>query len=475
MRQSRAVLFLLAAVWTLGCRAEAQIPRQLSYQALLTDSSGTPKPDGLYTLTFRLHTAETGGSVLWTETKALFVERGLFGTILGDTNPFGLALTFDRPYWLSIQVETQPQLSPRIPLTAAAYSLNALRADTAMYVRSGSAGGGVADSARIAGTSASLRLPATCETSDPEYALVVDNAGNGDGIRAYSQAAEADYGAVYAANPSQSGEGAAVVARSVRGRGVFTMGDSLAGLDAQSISGVGAYGASTDYFGVAASGNDDSFTDQVADLFLVGELGEIMSDGTVDLFSNTDVYIDLNNNDGPTLSFFAVFNSIDDAVFIVDETGNLVATGTKSAVVRTATSGERLLYATESPEVWFEDLGTATLSGGTATVGFEKVFLETINPGAAFHVFVTPLSDEPVILYVTEKSRTGFTVQGRTPAGQPADCPFDYRVMAKRLGYEDVRLAGLDAARRTKRRAGSPVARPGLQSLGRVRSAPPLR
>jgi hypothetical protein len=467
MRLLRGILLSLIAMVALAVLTQAQIPRQLSYQGILTDSAGTPKPDGLYTLTFRFHTAESGGSVLWTESKALFVERGLFSTILGDANPFGIALTFDRPYWLSIQVEDQPQLSPRIPLTASAYSLNALRADTAMFVRSGS-GTATGDSVRIAGMAASLRLPASCEIADPEYAMVVSNLSSGDGLRAYSQSTVADYGAVYAVNASPTGEGAAIVGRSLLGRGVFAMGDSMAGVDAQSIGGVGVYGASSGYFGVVANGNDDAFTDQVADLFLAGELGEIMSDGTVDVFSNTDVYVDLNNNDGTTLSFFAVFNGIDDAVFIVDETGNLVATGTKSAVVSTATSGDRLLYATESPEVWFEDAGTATLTGGTATVSFEKIFLETINPGAPYHVFVTPVSAEPVMLTVSQKTGTGFSVRGTLLDGRPANCPFDYRIMAKRLGYESVRLAPLESSRRTKRASGRPAVRPGLRSLERT-------
>jgi hypothetical protein len=444
----------------------AQIPRRLSYQGLLTDSSGTPKPDGLYTLTFRLYGMETGGSVLWTESKPLTVERGLFATILGDTNPFGIALLFDRPYWLSVQVEDQAPLVPRVPLTASAYSLGALRADTALYVRSGAGpASGTADSARVAGTAAALRVPSTSTGTDTGYALAVHNTGAGDGIRAFSEATEPDYGALYAANSAQSGEGAAVVARSLKGRGVFTMGDELAGVDAQSISGIGVYGASADNFGVVADGNDEDFTDLYADLFLAGELGEIMSDGTVDILSATDVYVDLNNNDGTTASYFAVFNGVDDAVFYVDEMGDIAATGSKSAMVRTATSGDRLLYATESPEVWFEDFGTGSLSAGTAEVLLEKVFLQTINTTVPYHVFLTPIGDEPVILTVTRRGTDGFAVRGTTLDGKAAACDFDYRIVARRIGYENVRLAQVNPAYRTKRAAGAVAARPKLKKL----------
>jgi len=44
-----------------------------------------------------------------------------------------------------------------------------------------------------------------------------------------------------------------------------------------------------------------------------------------------------------------------------------------------------------------------------------------------------------VLLSVTANSAS-FTVRGVTLDGQPAECAFDYRVAAKRLGYEGVRL-----------------------------------
>ena len=44
--------------------------------------------------------------------------------------------------------------------------------------------------------------------------------------------------------------------------------------------------------------------------------------------------------------------------------GDFIATGTKSAVVATASYGKRQLYAMESPENWFEDFGNAELIQG---------------------------------------------------------------------------------------------------------------
>ncbi|OGU18590.1 MAG: hypothetical protein A2059_00500 [Ignavibacteria bacterium GWA2_55_25] len=117
-----AIVLLLIAI---PFSSEAQIPRTLSYQGVLTDTSGVPKPDGSYTLTFRLYDLSAGGSAIWTEAKTLKTKGGLFYTILADQTPFGSSVTFDKPYWLSIQVGAGPEMSSRIPLTSVAYSLNA--------------------------------------------------------------------------------------------------------------------------------------------------------------------------------------------------------------------------------------------------------------------------------------------------------------------------------------------------------------
>jgi hypothetical protein len=63
-----------------------------------------------------------------------------------------------------------------------------------------------------------------------------------------------------------------------------------------------------------------------------------------------------------------------------------------------------------------------------------------VNLDLDYHVFVTPISDEAVLLFVQAKSKTGFEVQGVTMDGSPASASFDYRIVAKRLGYEARRL-----------------------------------
>jgi hypothetical protein len=117
-----AVVFLLIA---LPFVSVAQIPRILSYQGVLSDTSGMPKPDGSYTITFRLYDTITAGSSIWTENKILKTKNGLFHTTLGDKTPFDFSVTFSKPYYLSLQVGTEPEILERIPLTSVAYSFNA--------------------------------------------------------------------------------------------------------------------------------------------------------------------------------------------------------------------------------------------------------------------------------------------------------------------------------------------------------------
>lgn len=134
---SRPVCILVAVLFAFHS-SQAQIPHTLSYQGVLTDTSGAPKPDGTYNFTFRLYTTASGGNALWSETKTATVKKGLFSTILGSVTPIPDSVTFDRQYWLGVQVASDPELSPRMQLASVGSSMNSLRADVAQSVPDGS-------------------------------------------------------------------------------------------------------------------------------------------------------------------------------------------------------------------------------------------------------------------------------------------------------------------------------------------------
>ncbi len=121
--------------------------------------------------------------------------------------------------------------------------------------------------------------------------------------------------------------------------------------------------------------------------------------------------------------------------------GDFVASGTKSAVLRT-TKGPRLMSVLESPEVWFEDFGEGQLVNGKAHIELDPMFLETvtINNSNPMKVFVQ-LEGDCNGVYVA-KGTTGFDVNELR--GGTSNTAFSYRVVAKRRGYETERMRATD-------------------------------
>jgi hypothetical protein len=130
--------------------------------------------------------------------------------------------------------------------------------------------------------------------------------------------------------------------------------------------------------------------------------------------------------------------------FYVTQAGNLYIDGTYNAFRPVAgpdgTVEVRTLYSPQSPEQWSEDLGTAELVAGAATVTIEPMFAETVDLVADYRVFLTPLGDCP--LYVAAKGATSFTV--RAIGGQPCSVAFDYRLVARPKGTAGTRLSVVD-------------------------------
>jgi hypothetical protein len=123
----------------------------------------------------------------------------------------------------------------------------------------------------------------------------------------------------------------------------------------------------------------------------------------------------------------------------VDVNGNLSCTGSVTAIAPVDGGSRKVaLYAIEGPENWFEDAGSGQLLNGAAVVNLEQIFGQTVNTEMEYHVFLTPDGDCKG-LYVAQKGATSFEV--RELGGGTSSIAFDYRIMAKRKGYESVRLA----------------------------------
>lgn len=126
--------------------------------------------------------------------------------------------------------------------------------------------------------------------------------------------------------------------------------------------------------------------------------------------------------------------------------GNQTIVGTKSAAVPHPDGSHRLLYCMESPEAWFEDFGTGTITAGKAEVKFDTDFAAVVDTNT-LHVF-TEAHDETHHLAVKATSGKGFSVAadvaGLAARGVKAadvNGTFSYRVVAKRKDVKAERLA----------------------------------
>ncbi|MDH5406260.1 MAG: hypothetical protein OEX80_06955, partial [Candidatus Aminicenantes bacterium] len=117
-------------------------------------------------------------------------------------------------------------------------------------------------------------------------------------------------------------------------------------------------------------------------------------------------------------------------------TGDLTVSGSKPCVQPIDNGKKVLLYAMESPEIWFEDFGTGKLVNGQAVVPIEKVFAQTANIEMGYLIFLTPIG-ECQGLYIAQQDKDAFEV--REQGGGTSNNSFYYRIVAKRRGYEEVR------------------------------------
>ncbi|MDD4909316.1 MAG: tail fiber domain-containing protein [Candidatus Omnitrophica bacterium] len=100
-------------------------PREMYIQAKVTNKQGDAIT-GSHSVIFRLYSASSGGTAIWTETQTVTVGTdGILGAYLGSSTALPTTLDFDSTYYLSIEVDSDGEMSPRIKLSAAPYGLGA--------------------------------------------------------------------------------------------------------------------------------------------------------------------------------------------------------------------------------------------------------------------------------------------------------------------------------------------------------------
>jgi hypothetical protein len=107
--------------------------------------------------------------------------------------------------------------------------------------------------------------------------------------------------------------------------------------------------------------------------------------------------------------------------------GGFIVFGPKSAAVPFPDGSQRLLYCMESPELWFEDFGSAKLRRGRATVKLNDFVNAIVTRD--YRVFLSPEGDCSG-LYVARKGAATFEV--RELGGGKSSVAFSYRVVGRR-------------------------------------------
>src|SRR6266852_774097 len=141
------------------------VPNKISYQGLLTTSSGVPAANGTYTLIFDLYNDSLTGVSFWNETHAaVVVHNGTFNVLLGASTPFPTWI-FSYSLYLQVTAQSGPGISspvtftPRTPLASVPYSL-------------------------------ALRLPFSAGVDLPSNALEIDNVNSGASVAGYNYSAD---------------------------------------------------------------------------------------------------------------------------------------------------------------------------------------------------------------------------------------------------------------------------------------------
>lgn len=225
------------------------LPPVIAYQARLIDPvTGQPKADGAYVMTFNLYPVATGGASLWTESKDIQVNKGLFSTLLGDVTAFASGLFNGQDLYLGITVGSDPEATPRQRIGHVAYAIYAQTAAATTADSAATAG----NAEKLDGQDATAFAPvvhqhdAMSGNNDGTILTIIQN-GAGNGIQGTTATTGPAKAGVYGVAGTDAGVSTPAKAAGVLGRSLDAYG-----VIGYSTNDDGVYGHSTNEFGVRA-------------------------------------------------------------------------------------------------------------------------------------------------------------------------------------------------------------------------------
>jgi hypothetical protein len=120
------VLSLMFMTFVVPRMSVAAPSTNLNFQARLLSGAGAVVADGDYSIEFKVYNTSSGGTALWTETQPTTrVVNGYLSVQLGSVTAFPTTINWDQEHWLTMNVNADGEMNPRLKLTAVPYAFQA--------------------------------------------------------------------------------------------------------------------------------------------------------------------------------------------------------------------------------------------------------------------------------------------------------------------------------------------------------------